>query len=116
MLLKEPHCMGHNEPQKQTVGQWIDDQEIESYNSINDKMMQIIGLKNQILPGPLDLKSRRLVYVALYDLDNFREQSFQNGLIENIDVDQQKLAAAETDDMALLEVGMEWVKKVVFNQ
>ena len=106
--------MGHNESQKQTVGQWMENQKIEAYNSVNDKMMKIIGFKNRVLPGPLDLKSHRLVYLALYDLDNFRKQSFHNGLLNNADVDPQKLAAAETDDMALLEVGMEWVKQIVF--
>ena len=114
MLLKEPHCLGHSESQKQTVGQWIKDQKIEAYNSVNDKMIQIIGLKNRVLPGPLDLKSRRLVYQALYDLDNFRKQFFHSGLLDNIDVDPQKLAAAETDDLALLEVGMEWVRQTLF--
>ena len=114
MLLKEPHCLGHNESQKQTVRQWIEGQKIETYNSINDKMMQIIHLKNQVLPGPLDLKSRHLVHLALYDLDNFRNQFFNNGPLDKVDVDPQKLAAAETDDTALLEVGMQWVKQALF--
>ena len=114
MLLKEPHCLGHNEPQKQTVGQWIEGQEIEAYNCVNDKMMQIIGLKNQMLPGPLDLKSRQRVYLALYDLDKFRHQLFKNKLPANLEVNPQKLAAAEADDTALLEVGMEWVKQALF--
>jgi len=52
--------------------------------------------------------------VALYDLDNFRNQFFNNSLLGNVDVDPQKLAAAETDDTALLEVGIEWVKQVLF--
>ena len=116
MRLKEPHCLGHNESQKQTVRQWIEDQKIETYNSINDKMMRIIGLKNQLLPGPLDLKSRHLVYLALYDLDNFRNQIFKNKLLENFEVHAEKLAAAETDDTALLVVGMQWIKKVLFKE
>lgn len=116
MLLNEPHCLGHNEPKKQTVRQWIEGQEIETYNYINDKLMQIIRLKNRLLPGSLDLKSSRLVYQALYDLDNFRKQLFNNGLLDNVDVDPQKLAATETDDTALLEVAMEWVKKELFNK
>ena len=111
MLLKEPHCLGFNEPQKQTVRQWIEDQEIETYNSINDKLMQIIRLKNQVLPGPLDLKSRHLVYLALYDLDNFRNRIFKNKLLKNFEVQPEKLNSAKTDDTELLEIGMEWIKQ-----
>jgi Fe-S-cluster containining protein len=114
MLLKEPHCLGHNEPQRQTVRQWIEGQEIETYNSTNDKLMEIISLKSRVLPGPLDLKSRQRVYLALYDLDNFRNRFFNNGPLDKVDVDPQKLTAAETDDTALLEVGMQWVKQVLF--
>lgn len=114
MLLKEPHCLGFNEPLKQTVRQWMEGQEIETYNSINDNLMQIIGLKNQVLPGPLDLKSRHLVYLAFYDLDNFRNQIFKNKLLDNTDVDPQKLNSAKADDVQLLEIGMEWIKQVLF--
>ena len=115
MLLQEPHCLGFKEPQKQTARQWIEGQEIETYNSINDKLMQIIRLKNQVLPGPLDLKSRHLVYLALYDLDNFRNRIFKNKLLKNFEVQPEKLNSAKTDDTELLEIGMEWIKQALFN-
>ena len=51
MVLQEAHCLGFREHGKQTVRQWIDDQEIAIYNEINDKLMQIISLKNQLMPG-----------------------------------------------------------------
>ena len=114
MLLQEPHCLGLNEPQKQTVRQWIKAQEIETYNHINDKLVEIISLKSRVLPGPLDLKSRHLVYLALYDLDNFRNRIFENGLFGDFEVNPQKLETARTDDAVLLEVGMEWIKQVLF--
>ena len=114
MLLIEPHCLGFNYPEQQTVRQWIKDQDIEIYNHINDQLMEIISLKNRMHPGPLDLKLRQLFYTALYDLDDFRNQVFNDHLPDNLHVQPQKLAASETDDTALLEVVMEWVKQVVF--
>ena len=113
MLLKEPHCLGFNAPQSQTAGQWIDDQQIEIYNRFNDQLLEIIRLKNQLCPGPLDPKSRQLFYEALYDLDRFRTRILENKLLDQIDVDPQKLAEAETDDTALLEVAMAYVRQVV---
>jgi len=114
MLLKEPHCFGFDAPSSQSVQQWINSQEAGIYNHFNDQLLEIIRLKNQLRPGPLDLKSRHLFYVALYDLDRFKAQIFKNKLLDEIDVDPQKLAAAKTDDTALLEVGMEWVKQTLF--
>jgi Fe-S-cluster containining protein len=113
-LLKEPHCMGFKKRTDQMVRQWINDQEIAAYNHINDKLMEIISIKNQSHPGPLDHKSRHLFCMALYDLDNFRSRIFENGLFDNFEVNPQKLETARTDDTALLEVGMEWVRKVLF--
>ena len=113
-LLKEPHCLGFKGRKDQTVRQWINHQEIAVYNHINDKLMEIISIKSRLLPGPLDLKSRHLFCMALYDLDNFRTHIFKNGLFGDFKVNPQKLAAAKIDDTALLEVGMEWVKQKLF--
>ncbi|MBT8331488.1 MAG: YkgJ family cysteine cluster protein, partial [Deltaproteobacteria bacterium] len=102
MLLKEPHCLGFDASKSQTAQQWMDDQEIEIYNHFNDQMLEIIRLKNQLQPGPLDLKSRQLFYMALYDLDRFRTRLFENTLLEQIEMDPQKLEDARTDDTVLL--------------
>jgi Fe-S-cluster containining protein len=114
MLLNEPHCLGFNEPKEQTVRQWIKEQGVGADNPINDTLMEIISLKTRLRPGPLDLKSRQLFFWALYDLDNFRNQFFNKGRLNNLDGAPQKMAAAETDDRALLEVAMEWVKQTLF--
>ena len=116
MVLQESHCLGFKEGGKQTAQQWMDGQEIKIYNQINDKLMQIISLKNQLRPGPLDLKSRHLFHTALYDLDNFRSQVEKNGLLDDFQVDAAMLEKAMADDVALLEIGMAWIKGVVFGQ
>ena len=114
LLLNESHCLGFNEQKQQTVRQWIKEQGVEADNLINDKLMEIISLKNQLLPGPLDLKRRQRLYTALYDLDDFRSQIFSHHLPDNFEVHPEKLAAAGSDDTALLEVAMEWLKQVLF--
>jgi len=116
MVLQEAHCLGFREGGKQTVRQWMDGQEIAIYNKINDKLMQIISLKNQLMPGPLDLKSRHLFYTALYDLDNFRSQIQSNRLLDDFEIDSTTVDKAMEDDVELLKVGMEWIKQVLFNQ
>ena len=115
MLLTEPHCLGFQAPKEQTVRQWIIDQDIAVYNRINDRLMEIISLKNRLHPGALDLETRRRFYTALYDLDEFRNRLFSQPLANKFEVDPEKLRAAETDDAALLEVGIEYVKKVLLN-
>ena len=115
MVIEEPHCLGFTEDTEQTVQQWIDGQEIAIYNAINDQLIEIISLKNQLLPGPLALKSRHMFYLALYDLDGFRTQIKKNGLLDDLDIDSEILNKAMEDDVALLELGMMWVRKVLFD-
>ena len=116
MVLREPHCLGFKKGKPQTVPQWIDEQDIAAYNDINDQLMQIISLKNRLMPGPLDLKSRSLFYTALYDLDNFRTQIQKNQLLGNFPIDAATIDKAMEDDVELLKLGMKWIKKVLFNQ
>ena len=114
MALIEPHCHGFDELKTQTVRQWIDNQGITIYNEINDKLMHIISLKNRMMPGPLDIKTRHLFYTTLYDLDNFRSQFTKSATQNRFKVDALTIERAMDDDVALLELGMRWIEEVLF--
>ena len=116
MVLKEPHCHGFDHGKTQTVRQYIEAQGNTIYNEINDKLMQMISLKNRRRPGILDVKARHLFFTALYDLDSFRSQIINNRLLTDFQLDSALVDKALEDDLALLEVGMEWIKKVLFDQ
>jgi hypothetical protein len=112
-LLREPHCLGHVQAGKTTVSRWIQSQGLLPYNEMNDKILDIISLKNQARPGPLDLTTSRFCAMALYDLDTFRRNIFKNSLLRGLDMDSDALELARTDDLALLALGMEAVKQVL---
>jgi hypothetical protein len=113
MVLKEAHCRGFDRGKTQSVEQWIEAQKITFYNEINDKLLGIISLKNRLMPGPLDNKSRRLFYTALYDLDDFRSQ-IANGLLSDFQTGSDIPDATLEDDVALLKLGMSWIKHALF--
>lgn len=116
MVLKETHCRGFERGRSQTVQQWIDGQQIADYNDINDKLIQIISLKNTRTPGALDLKARHMFFTALYDLDSFRNQIVENGILADSNIDPELVDKALGDDLVLLEIGMQWVEQVLFDQ
>ena len=116
-LLKEPHCLGHGEDQFQTVREWVNNQELTTYNVFNDMLMEIIALKNQKGPEPLDMKSQLAFHTALYDLDRFRVQIFEKGLLGDRETGcfglyGELLEQAREDDIALLRIGHGWVKRL----
>jgi uncharacterized protein len=80
------------------------------YNQQNDKLIEIISLKNRLIPGPLDLTTARMFHLALYDLDTFRKKIFMDGLLSDFSVGTALLAHAKQDDTQLLQVGYDWIK------
>ena len=115
MVLKEPHCLGFCEDKEQTVRQWIEQQGIGVYNEFNDRLMEIISLKKRLMPDPLDNKSRNIFHLALYDLDNFRSQIFEKNLPADMKIDRTEMEKAQTDDAALLIIGIQWVIRELFH-
>jgi hypothetical protein len=76
ILLKEPHCLGFEQGRTCSIREWIKNQDIGFYNEMNDMLLEIISLKNRLIPGPLDIKSRFVFHMALYDIDTFKSHIF----------------------------------------
>lgn len=112
-ILTEPHCRGFAGNRTQSARQWIADQGIGDYDTENDRMMEIISLKNGLRRGPLSPSSAELVYTALYDLDAFRRRIFDDGAAAASGVGEDLLEHARRDELALLRAGLEWVKRLL---
>jgi Fe-S-cluster containining protein len=110
-LIREPHCLGFKNGQRQTVDEWVDDQQIAAYNRMNDKMLDLISLKNRFRPGQLGPSQKKRLYTALYDLDAFRNDPFYSdgNLPTTAGTHARDRSAA--DDRDLLIVAMEWVRE-----
>ena len=113
-LLQEAHCRGFEQPTEQSVSQWVASQDLQCYNRMNDRLLEILSLKNRQIPGPLDLKSQTAFFTALYDLDHFRHRVFEERAIR-LAAEEKTIAAARNDDTALLVLAMNWVKAVLFD-
>jgi hypothetical protein len=83
---------------------------------MNDMMMEIISLKNQLIPGQLDIKSGLMFQMACYDLDKFRTHVFEKGLLSGRNLDNDAMEALKTDDKALLKFSLQWVKESLFGK
>jgi hypothetical protein len=83
---------------------------------MNDLLMDIISLKNRLMPGSsIDDKSRRIFNMACYNLDTFRSHIFQKGILNDLNLDINTLDEVKNDDVALLKLGINWIIQVVFN-
>ncbi len=116
MLLKEAHCLGCQQGQNWTVREWIENQEVADYNQMNDMFMEIIGLKNRLFSGPLDIKSSLMFHLACYDLNTFRSHVFNKDLPGGWNLGPETLDALKHDDVELLKLGFKWVKETLFGK
>ncbi len=114
MLLRESHCRGFEQEKTWTVREWIEDQEITVYNKMNDMFMELISLKNRLMPGQMDLKNIRMFQMACYDLDSFRSHIFEKNLLDGYDLSPDRLDKIKENDEELMKFGIEWVKTAVF--
>lgn len=115
-LMREDHCCGRNQASTQTVKEWIEDQELDVYNRFNDMLMDIISLKNQLHPAPLDMREQRLFAMALYDVDGFRVHLRSHGLPPTLAMPAAEEAELMNDEAALLEFGHTWLKWALFEE
>ena len=114
ILLKEPHCLGFEQERTWTILEWIEDQNITFYNEMNDMLLEIISLKNRLIPGPIDIKSRLAFHMALYDIDTFRSHIFEQNILDHWRLGIKTLNTLKNDDVELLKLGHRWIKKILF--
>ena len=112
-LIEEPHCRGFDRETGRTVRDWLKDQEVVTHNRQNDKLMALISLKNRIMPGKLEGGQADMFYLALYDLDEFRDRILNQGLVDDLGI-PGKLLDYLNEDEALLDFGLEWVRYRLF--
>ncbi len=113
-LIQEAHCKGFSVKGTQTVGQWLAGQDVAQHNMNNDKLMELIRLKNSIMPGPLSDDQSNLFYLSLYNLDEFRRQIFSMKLLDGLAVPGPILDKIRTSDDVLLDLGLKWVRYQLF--
>lgn len=115
-LIEEDHCKGFGVQDGRTVAQWLKGQDVACHNTENDKILELISLKNQIRPGKLEAAEEDLFYMALYDLDEFKIQITEKGLLASMDLPGEYMKKIVADDLSLLNFGIAWVKYQLFGK
>lgn len=112
-MIEESHCKGFGRASGQKVKDWLKGQDVQRHNAANDKLMELISLKNRIMPGQLDPVQADKFYLALYDLDEFRDRIKNHKLIDDLGV-PATLYDFLNDDEHLLDFGISWIKHELF--
>ncbi len=117
-VVKEEHCLGHNEPVAQTVRNYRKEQGVDRYDEINREWRQIILKKRSSGPtvGRPSERSFELFFLASYDVDGFRDFIASAGFGEVFELDLAFRQELLQDDVKLLKFGFRLLKQVLFSE
>lgn len=121
-LVKEAFCEGHQEDKVQSVDEFRGDQEVRAYDRVNlgwmDILMKMASWKSLGGPQGKDLapQVKQMFFMVSTDVDGFREFVFETKFLDTYEVDPTAVASIRVDDEALLALGFDWMKNVMFNE
>lgn len=117
-LVKEPHCLGHAEDRTLSVRAYRQEQQVEPYDDMNREWLNIIVKKRSSGPtvGAPSERSFQLFALASYDLDAFREFTQSDSFQSMFDLDAVLNYQINTDDEALINFAMRFLKQVLFGE
>jgi hypothetical protein len=113
--VKEAHCLGFDEDKEWTVAEWRADQGVDLRDKINEGWMDLIVRKKSLpLSMKLSEESKKMFFLACYNIDQFRAFVFNSTFLERYDFPKEKIEELKTDDISLLQFGFEWLKLSFF--
>lgn len=117
-LVKEAHCMGHNEPRELTIDEYRRAQGVEEYDELARGWHQLILKKKSSGPGvgKPPKSSLQLFFMVCYDLDRFRSFVSSKGFSELYDLDTEETIEILGDDARLMLFGFRFLKQVLFGE
>jgi Fe-S-cluster containining protein len=117
-VIKEDHCLGHQEPRTITVRDYRQEQGVEEYDVNNHAWRQVVLKKRSSGPtvGRPSQRSYQLFFTASYDLDGFRLFTTSEGFNEVYALDEATRQQLASDDLALMQFAFRLLKQVLFGE
>lgn len=117
-VVKESHCLGHNEDRKLTIAEYRKEQGLEEYDEIGRGWRQLILKKKSAGPtvGKPSKRSLQMFFMTCYDLDQFRQFATSDSFNDLYEVEPETREKIKTDDVALMEFGFRLLRQVMFNE
>jgi len=117
-LVKEAHCLGHDEPRELSIDDYRREQGVEQYDELARGWRQLILKKKSSGPsvGKPSKRSLQLFFMTCYDLDRFREFVLSDGFGELYDLGSEETLEIAGDDTRLMLFGFRFLKQVLFGE
>jgi uncharacterized protein len=115
-IIREPHCLGFNEPTEWVIEDWITNQGLNEYNRKNDFYMDIVTGRNIAKIKRLSSSQMKMFYMSCYNLDEFKKFVFQSSLMNRFDINPDEAGRIRTDEVELMKFGTKWLNFALFGE
>jgi Fe-S-cluster containining protein len=110
------HCLGLKEEKKWRIYEWLLDQGVVPYDEMNRLFSEIIAPLRAQEPTIHNPDIAKMVFMALYNIDKFREFIFDSTFLDRFDVDPIKIIKIQKSDEELVKFAFDWIKFGIFGQ
>lgn len=117
-LVKETHCLGHNEDRSLTIAEYRKEQGLADYDSLGRGWRQLVLKKKSSGPsvGKASKRSLQMFFMACYDLDRFREFVSSGPFNETYDLSDELKQQIFSDETELMQFGFRFLCQVMFGE
>lgn len=117
-LVKEAHCLGHNEARSLSIAEYRQEQGLADYDSLGRGWRQLVLKKKSSGPsvGKASKRSLQMFFMACYDLDRFREFVSSGPFNETYDLSDELKQQIFSDETELMQFGFRFLRQVMFGE
>ncbi len=109
-ISRHSHCLGHDQEREWTVREWIEDQEMEPYERMNARWVEMdtIFRRNPWGDRGVDSPALKMAIMACFNVDVFRKFVFESSFLDRFELAGDAIETFRESDAALLRFGFDW--------
>lgn len=111
-ITNHSYCLGRQESREWTIREWIEDQQMQLYNDMNDLWVEIdtIFRGNPWGPEGVDSSAFKMAFMACFNLDELKKFIFESTFLSRFNVPRERTTKLMESDVELMRFGFDWVK------
>ncbi|MDY6911645.1 MAG: hypothetical protein SVM79_04730, partial [Chloroflexota bacterium] len=110
-------CKGFEEAKEWTIKEWMDSQDVGTYNKESESYMQLTLHKHLQEKKDFPESKAQVFFKTCYDLDGFRKLIFESTFFDRFEVTGDIKEQMKTNDEALLDFGItKWLPFALFRE
>ncbi|MBS1189561.1 MAG: hypothetical protein H6R10_1353 [Rhodocyclaceae bacterium] len=117
-LVKEDHCLGHNDPRELSIDDYRAEQGLADYDELARGWRQLILKKKSSGPaiGKPSKRSLQLWFMACYDVDRFRAFVESESFGQVFVLPEEEKTRILADDVELMLFAFRFLRQVMFGE